>query len=123
ALVGRVKQRLGERVADVRESKQLVDNPCRLVSPENEFDRDMQRLRRLMEQDFQTPVKILELNRRHGLVRNLAALMQNDSESRLIDATIEQLFANALLVEGIHPNPAEMVERIQMLMEAAVSGV
>lgn len=122
ALVQRVKTTLGERVADVRESKQLVSNPCRLVSPENEFDRDLQRIRRLMEQDFQAPVKILELNRSHSLVRNLSGLMQNDGDNRLIDATIEQLFANALLMEGIHPNPAEMVERIQMLMEAAVPG-
>jgi len=120
ALVGRFKQTLGERIVDVRESKQLVSNPCRLVSPENEYDRDLQRIRRLMEQDFQTPKKILELNRGHGLVKNLAALVQNDENSPLLDATIEQLFANALLVEGIHPNPAEMVERIQMLMEAAV---
>lgn len=121
ALVGRVKQTLGERVVDVRESKQLVDNPCRLVSPENEYDRDLQRIRRLMEQDFQTPKKILELNRGHGLVKNLSALVQNASDSPLLDAAIEQLFANALLVEGIHPNPAEMVERIQLLMEAAVA--
>ncbi len=119
-LVERVKTVLGERVTDVRESKQLVNNPARLVSPENEFDRDLQRIRRLMEQDFQTPKKILELNRGHGLVRNLSGLVQHDGDNRLIDATIEQLFANALLVEGIHPNPAEMVERIQMLMEAAV---
>jgi len=121
-LAERVKAVLGERVTDVRESKQLVSNPCRLVSPENEYDRDLQRIRRLMEQDFQTPKKILELNRGHGLVRNLSGLVQNDGENRLIDATIEQLFANALLVEGIHPNPAEMVERIQMLMEAALPG-
>jgi molecular chaperone HtpG len=120
ALVERVKTVLGERVTDVRESKQLVNNPCRLVSPENEYDRDLQRIRRLMEQDFQTPKKILELNRGHGLVKNLSGLVQNDGENRLIEATIEQLFANALLVEGIHPNPAEMVERIQMLMEAAL---
>ncbi len=122
ALVNRVKKTLGDRVTDVRESKQLVSNPCRLVSPENEFDRDMQRLRRLMEQDYETPKKILELNRSHVLVRNLSGLIQNDSANRLIDATIEQLFANGLLAEGIHPNPAEMVERIQMLMEAAVPG-
>ncbi|MCG3777055.1 MAG: Chaperone protein HtpG [Nitrospira sp.] len=120
ALVGRVKGVLGERISDVRESRQLVNNPCRLVSPENEFDRDLQRIRRLMEQDYQTPVKILELNRSHPLVRNLSGLVQNDRDNRLIDATIEQLFANALLVEGIHPNPVEMVERMQMLMEAAL---
>jgi len=79
-------------------------------------------LRRLMEQDYETPKKILELNRGHVLVRNLSALLQSNGESPLVDATIEQLFANALLIEGIHPNPAEMVERIQLLMEAAVPG-
>ena len=122
ALMARVKKTLGDRVTDVRESKQLVNNPCRLVSPKNEFDRDMQRLRRLMEQDYETPKKILELNRGHVLVRNLSALLQSNGESPLVDATVEQLFANALLMEGIHPNPAEMVERIQLLMEAAVPG-
>jgi molecular chaperone HtpG len=39
----------------------------------------------------------------------------------LVDATIEQLHDNALLLEGLHPNPADMVERIQSLMESAVA--
>jgi molecular chaperone HtpG len=29
------------------------------------------------------------------------------------------LYDNGLLLEGLHPNPAEMVGRIQALMEAA----
>jgi molecular chaperone HtpG len=32
---------------------------------------------------------------------------------------LEQLYNNALLVDGIHPNPASMVSRIQQLMERA----
>jgi molecular chaperone HtpG len=32
---------------------------------------------------------------------------------------IEQLYESALLVEGLLPNPADMVGRIQLLMEAA----
>ena len=35
---------------------------------------------------------------------------------------IEQLYASALLLDGLHPNPAQMVPRIQQLMEAAVAG-
>jgi len=121
-LVDRFKAVLGERVVDVRESKQLVDNPARLVSPEDSYDRDMQRIRRLMEQDYEVPKKILELNRRHSLVRNLAHMVADARESALVDAAIEQLFDNALLLEGLHPNPADMAARIQMLMEAAVAG-
>ena len=121
-LVERFKSVLGEQVTDVRESKQLVGSPCRLVSPEDSFDRDLQRIRRLTQQDYELPRKILELNRRHAVIVNLAQLVNKDGDGKLVDAAIGQLFDNALLLEGINPNPADMVERIQTLMESAVAG-
>ncbi len=69
----RFKIVLGERVAEVRESKVLRDNPCRLVSAEGGPERDLQRVRRLFEENFTTPPKILELNRTHPLLRNRRA--------------------------------------------------
>lgn len=120
-LVERFKTVLGERVTGVRESKQLVNSPCRLVSPEDSFDRDLQRIRRLTEQDYELPKKLLELNRRHPLIANLAQVLVKSSSDTIVDATISQLFDNALLLEGISPNPADMVERIQQLMETAVA--
>lgn len=120
-LVERFKTVLGEQVTDVRESKQLVGSPCRLVSPEDSFDRDLQRIRRLTQQDYELPRKILELNRRHAVIVNLAQLVNKDGDGKLVDAAIGQLFDNALLLEGINPNPADMVERIQTLMESAVA--
>jgi molecular chaperone HtpG len=65
---------------------------------------------------------MLEVNRSHPLVANLAEMIAADANNALVDATITQLFDNALLLEGIHPNPADMVERIQTLMEAAIGG-
>jgi molecular chaperone HtpG len=82
----------------------------------------LQRLRRLTEEDYETPKKLLELNRRHPLLVNLAQMVAHKPEDPLIDAAIEQLFDNALLLEGLHANPVDMVERIQMLMDAAVAG-
>jgi molecular chaperone HtpG len=120
-LVERVKNVLGDRVTDVRESKQLVNSPCRLVSPEDSFDRDLQRIRRLTEQNYELPRKLLELNRRHPMVVNLAQLVTKGDATAIVDAAIGQLFDNALLLEGISPNPADMVERIQTLMETAVA--
>ena len=120
-LIERFKSVLGDRVTNVRESKQLVNSPCRLVSPEDSFDRDLQRIRRLTEQDYELPKKLLELNRRHPLVANLAQILAKSSSDTIVDATIGQLFDNALLLEGISPNPADMVERIQQLMETAVA--
>ncbi len=115
ALAERVKQVLGERVGEVRESKVLTESPARLVSPEKGFGADMERVYRLLDKKFPTVSRILELNPRHPLIRNLAAL----GDSPLVDQVAEQLFESALLLEGIHPNPADMVPRIQALMEAA----
>ncbi len=116
----RFKDVLGERVTEVRESKLLRDHPCRLVSAEGGPERDLQHVRRLLEENFTVPPKILELNRAHPLIHNLARLIAAPSaDDALIDATIEQLFANLLLLEGLYPNPAEMVPRLQQLLEAA----
>ena len=120
-LIERFKSVLGDRVVDVNESKQLVNSPCRLVSPQDDYDRDLQRLRRLMGEDVGTPRKILQLNRRHPIVVNVAEILEATPDDALIDTAIEQLFDNALLLEGIHPNPTDMVERIQALMASAVA--
>jgi molecular chaperone HtpG len=118
-LIRRFVNVLGERVTEVRESKYLTDSPCRLISPEGGPERELQRVRRLLERDFQTPAKILEVNQRHPLIQNLASMIANDPDADVIDATVEQLFENLLLLEGLHPNPAHMVPRIQALLEAA----
>jgi molecular chaperone HtpG len=119
-LVERFRKTLGDRITGVRESKLLTDSPCRLVSPESAPERDLARVKRLLDQSFEVPKKLLEINRGHALIKTLAQLAADRPDDALIDLSIEQLYENALLVEGIHPNPADMVGRIQKLMEAAV---
>jgi molecular chaperone HtpG len=120
-LVERFKAVLGERVTEVRESQRLTDSPCRLVSPEASPERDLQRVRRLLDQEYELPKKILELNRGHPLIQNLARLLNSSPDEALVNTAVEQLFDNALLLEGLHPNPAEMTPRIQALLEAAIA--
>ncbi|NIN68521.1 MAG: molecular chaperone HtpG, partial [Anaerolineae bacterium] len=122
-LTERFKQVLGDRVTEVRESKLLADHPCRLVSPEGGPEQDLQRIRRLLGQEAEVPARILEINRRHVLIQNLARLIATQSDDSVVGQTIEQLFDNLLLLEGLHPNPAHMVPRIQALLEAATSEV
>ena len=119
-LVARVVTVLGDRITEVRESKVLSDSPCRLVSPDSVPGRDMHRVYRLLNQEFEIPQKIIEINPGHSLIRNLSSMVTNSPEEPVVDVTIEQLYENQLLLEGIHPNPAAMVSRIQALMEAAV---
>ena len=102
-------------------SQVLKDSPCRLVSPKDAPSREMQRVYRMLDQEYEVPKKILELNRRHPLIQNLAHLVVDRPEEPLINIAIEQLYENGLLIEGLHPNPAAMAPRIQSLLEAAVA--
>ena len=118
ALQARVKATLGGRVSDVRESKTLVGSPARLVSEDESANRYMFRINRLLDKDYELPVKALELNPRHPLMHNLSGLIGSGDDA-LIDAVVEQVFETALLQDGIHPDPSSMAERLTLLMEAA----
>ncbi len=118
-LIERVKRVLGDRVKGVQESKTLVGSPARLVSTDGGGSRHMFRINRLMDRDYELPVKTLELNPRHPLMHNLSHRITTQPDDPLIDTVIEQMFETALLQEGIHPDPASMAERLTVLMEAA----
>jgi len=118
-VVTRFKDVLGDKVEDVRESKILTDSPTRLVNPPDAMNTNMQRVQRLLEKDYQIPKKILELNRNSSIVSNVWQRISTDDNDPLINPLIEQLFENALVTEGIHPNPAEMIPRLHQLLEEA----
>ena len=119
-VVARFKMALGDRVTEVRESQLLVDSPARLISTNTGFEREMQRVRRIIEEDYKAPPKILELNRNHPLIRGLAGRIQSDPTSSVIDDGIALLFDILLLGEGLHPNPAEIAPRAQTILERAL---
>jgi molecular chaperone HtpG len=119
ALVTRVKAVLGDRIEAVRESKILVDSPVRLVNPPDALNANMARVQRLLGKDYRVPKKILEINRGHAMVQHLSARLAANSDDPLLTPLIEQLYESELLAEGIHPNPADMLPRIQQLMQAA----
>lgn len=116
-LIGRVKTVLGERVSDVRTTSRLVDSPARLVDPEGSPDQSVQRVYQMMDKKFELPKKVLELNPRHSIVTGLAELPDGDPRFSLV---AEQVFENALLIEGLHPDPVSMVGRIQDLIANAL---
>lgn len=119
AVLKRVRAVLGGRISDVRASATLSSSPARLVSSEGDVNRHMYRINRLLDRDYEIPVKLLELNPRHPLLHNLGHLVQKEANYGLVDAVIEQIFETALLQEGIHPDPAAMSDRLTRLMQAA----
>ena len=110
---------LGDRVQEVRASQVLKESPVRLVTPEGTPNREVQRIYRYLDPQYEVPRKILELNRRHPLIADLAHLASARPDSPLLDLSVEQLFESALVQEGLHPNPAEMLPRIEKLMAIA----
>ncbi len=117
ALVERFKTQLGERVSGVRASTRLSSSVARLVDPEGSINQGMQRVYRLVDQDYKTPVKVLELNPQHPILLGLKDLTADQELSKTV---IEQIYESALLIEGLLPDPAGMIPRIQELMEAAL---
>ncbi|RMF77023.1 MAG: molecular chaperone HtpG [Chloroflexi bacterium] len=109
---------LGERVKGVRESNKLTDNPARLVSDEG-GQQHLHRIQRLLDKDYEIPVRTLELNLRHPLIHNLSKMINADPENKAINPLIEQVFETTLLQEGLHPDPASMATRLNILMQAA----
>jgi molecular chaperone HtpG len=116
-LVERFKQHLGDKVTDVRASTRLSGSVARLVDPEGALNQEMQRVYRLVDREFEVPKKVLELNPRHEILKKLKDM---PADNELSDAIIDQIYDSALLIEGLHPDPASMIPRIQELMQAAL---
>jgi molecular chaperone HtpG len=117
----RFAELLGDRVSGVREGRNLVGSPARLVSEDKDNSRNMFRINRMLDREFELPVKTLELNPRHPLIHNLSAMIASAPGNPLIDAVVAQVFETALLQDGIHPDPAAMAQQLYLIMQAATA--
>jgi len=116
-LIARFARQLANRVTDVRASDRLIESPARLVDPDNSPTPEIQRVYQMMNQPLEIPRKVLEINPRHPLLTSLATLPDN---SEIAELMIDQIYEDALLIEGLHPDPAGMIGRIQKIMAAAL---
>jgi molecular chaperone HtpG len=116
ALFSRIKSVLGDGVTEVRASARLTGSPCCLVNPDGHTTSSMDKIMRSMSQDTSVPKKVLELNPKHELIRNLASLNQADPGDPFVEQAARQLFESALLLEGYLTDPHALVGRIQDLL-------
>lgn len=117
ALIERFKTQLGERVSGITLTRRLVNSPARLVDTNDGLPPEVQHVYRLLNKEFETPRRRLEINPDHPLIQALSATPANHPLSAL---TIEQIFSNALWMEGETPQPDEMITRMSTIMEAAL---
>ncbi len=116
-LISRFQEVLGDKVSEVRITDRLTNSVARLVDAKGSLGQEMQRVYRMMDKEYQIPKKILEINPGHPILQQICDLSEAND---LIKTVIEQIFESALLIEGIHPDPASMIPRIQKLMETAL---
>ena len=119
ALAGSFSAALGERLKEVRASKVLRDSPARLVAAEEGGGREMDRIQQILGRESEQRPRIMELNLAHPLVAALAHRAVANASDPLLAAAAEQLYDNALLLEGLHTNPSAMVPRILQILAAA----
>lgn len=118
-LLARMKEILGDKVAEVKASERLADSPAVLVSPEGSMTSSMEKLFKVMQKDDTLPVKILEINRDNPLVRNMLAIYRADHESAILTEMSEILFNSCLLLDGYLSDPQALARQTGKLLTQA----
>jgi molecular chaperone HtpG len=114
-----IKKVLGDRVKDVRLSKRLTDSPSCMITEEGELSANMERVMRMLDKDVKPQPRVLELNPEHPIVKNLSALIEQQPESPDVVTFSELLLDQAMLAEGVVPDPTTFIKRMQALMTLA----
>ena len=79
----------------------------------------MQRLLKMANKEFTESARILEVNPSSPLVRRLCRLSANDQHDEFIKNCARQLWCNAMILDGLTPEPEDMVARVQSFMAEA----
>ena len=108
---------LKDRAEEVRVSKRLTDAPCCLVSAGGMSGRLENLMRMAGREDGPDTKRILELNPKSKLIDRLATLAGNDQNAGFLRQAAHVLYDNALLLDGLSPDPAAAAGRTQKLLE------
>jgi molecular chaperone HtpG len=107
---------LKEKVSEVRVSTRLTDSPVCLVSAKGAFTPQLQMLLKATQKDFELAKRTFEVNPKSALIAKLAGLATRDDQQAFVRMCAAQLYSEALLLEGVAPEPHESVERMRSFM-------
>ncbi len=113
AILGRLREQLGEQVADVRVSSRLTESPACLVLGEHDPGRQMRRLMEASGQPLPPTRPILEINPGHPLMRRLAG---TEDASRFADLAGLVLDQATLAEGGQLADPGAFVQRLNRIL-------
>ncbi|OPX87621.1 molecular chaperone HtpG [Pelotomaculum sp. PtaB.Bin117] len=121
SLTGWMKEILGNKVTEVKESTRLINSPAVILNQDGMMTSSMQRVMQAVNKDLGAiGRKMLEINPRHELIKRLAALREKDEKFARLAA--EQIYDNALISAGLMTDPRDMVNRMYDILERALAG-
>ena len=112
-LLKRIKDALGERVAEVKVSSRLADTPACLVLAEGDMGAQMRRIMAAAGQSVPEAKPELEVNVGHPLIKRLDATSVEDEFVELALLVFDQA---KLAESGSVANPGEFVRRLNKLL-------
>lgn len=117
-----LKKALEGKVADVVDSKRLVDSPAMIVNPDGHMTSTMERVLAMSRQEkggaAENSKKNLEINLSNSLIQRLAEVKNDDED--FAREIAEQIYDNAMIQAGLIINPLDMVERNYRILNRAV---
>ena len=117
SLLAKMKEILGDKIEDVKESNRLTDSASCIIGKEEGMSASMQKLMKMANQNIEAQKKILEVNKDHKLIRNLLKVYKKSNNDEFIKSVTEQLYDTALLLEGSLDDPHKLINRLNKMME------
>ncbi len=117
--VGYLKTIYGEKVAEVKVSKRLVDSPCILVRSGDGPSIQMEKIMKMTNQDYNFAQKVFEINPDNDLIKEMVRIHKAKADATELKNMAWQLLDNMMIREGIIDNIDEVVPRIQDIMLSA----
>lgn len=121
ALLTKMKDILGDKVTEVRVSHRLTDSAAILTAPDGGISSSMEKLLKVMQRDDTLPVKVLEVNRDHPLLRNMLRMFKADRDDAVLAEMVQGLFDASLLLDGYIKEPQALAARNGKLLEQAAA--
>jgi len=121
-LIALLKTNLEGQIKDVRASDRLTDSAVCLVADDGDLDMQLERMLRAHGQLQQGSMRIMEINPRHPLVRQLAKRAGEDNSVDDLSDIANLLYDQARILEGeAVKDPAAFSRRLADVMTRAIA--